>query len=215
MKSKKIILIPGWSLGDNSFGCTKQYIYWAQQYGKVKIIMPDEIVKEADMLLLPGGKDIITNQVPSMYSGDANVHLEYFDKHTLPEYINIGMPMLGICRGEQALGYHFGAEMITHLESHPYSQHDGEVVQKNVAFKDLTGKMSKEWIRGKCNSTHHQALNHEGFPDCLEILAQDADDLTIEAFRHRELPIYGVQFHPEKSDDMDYGKRIMNILLKN
>ena len=48
----------------------------------------------------------------------------------------------------------------------------------------------------KATRYHSLTVAPEGLPDCLAVNAT-ATDATVQGFRHRELPIHGVQFHPE------------------
>jgi anthranilate synthase component 2 len=99
------------------------------------------------------------------------------------------VPIFGVCLGHQALGAAFG----------------GDVVR---APKLMHGKTSKVENDGKtifsglpreieCTRYHSLIVAEKGLPKELEISARTADGETIMALRHRELPIEGVQFHPE------------------
>jgi anthranilate synthase component 2 len=56
-------------------------------------------------------------------------------------------------------------------------------------------------------------VERESLPDCLEITAE-LDDGTIMGMQHRELPIHGVQFHPE-SIASQHGHKLLGNFLKN
>ena len=111
------------------------------------------------------------------------------------------LPILGVCLGHQAIGQHFGGKVIRA----PEPVH-GKLVE---VLHD--GKTIFEGIDGKFNAGRYHSLIVEraSLPECLEISAESPDGL-IMAMRHRELPIEGVQFHPE-SILTQHGK----VLLKN
>ncbi len=99
------------------------------------------------------------------------------------------LPLLGVCLGHQAIGEVFGARVvragrIMHGKTSPV-RHDGQGV-----FSDLPSPLV-------ATRYHSLALARESIPDELVITAEAADDDEIMGIRHRELPIFGVQFHPE------------------
>jgi putative glutamine amidotransferase len=212
--NKKLIGIPTWSTGDNSFGVTKPYLEYWSQFGQVLMLTPgQQLVKELDLLVLPGGLDVLSNnyaEVPSFYAGQANPHLEWFDMFMLPNYIDANIPIFGVCRGMQTLAVNFGCKLIQHIWwDHGYSTNSRE----SIAHKGLTGTLpdgSKTKVN--INSLHHQGVMFdELFPNSLELLIVNGKRVTnketqevsyvgdniVEAFKHKELPIVGVQFHNE------------------
>lgn len=100
-------------------------------------------------------------------------------------------PILGVCLGHQALGAAFGGEVVRarRLMHGKTSQvrHDGRTI-----FLGLEPEMT-------CTRYHSLVVSPEGLPEELEISArtQDPEGEVIMGLRHRELPIEGVQFHPE------------------
>ena len=66
-----------------------------------------------------------------------------------------------------------------------------------------------------CTRYHSLIVSEEGFPEELEVSARTSDPAgnTIMGLRHRELPIEGVQFHPE-SVLTTHGKKIIENFLK-
>ncbi|MBX7502793.1 aminodeoxychorismate/anthranilate synthase component II [Qipengyuania sp. YG27] len=101
-----------------------------------------------------------------------------------------GKPLLGVCLGHQAIGQHFGGRVtrggLMHGKTSPVT-HDGSGV-----FAGLPSPYT---------ATRYHSLIVEDIPDCLVVNATSEtpglDGSSVMGFRHRELPIHGVQFHPE------------------
>ncbi|MBN8726710.1 MAG: aminodeoxychorismate/anthranilate synthase component II [Xanthomonadales bacterium] len=102
-------------------------------------------------------------------------------------------PVLGVCLGHQAIGQVFGgkvvrARAIMHGKTSPI-HHDGRGV-----FADLPSPF-------EATRYHSLVVERSSLPECLEVSAwtENADGSVDEimGLRHRELPIEGVQFHPE------------------
>jgi len=100
---KKLIGIPGWSLGENSFGVQKAYLEYLSNFGQVEILTPNSNIRtDLDLVVLPGGADTMSynyNQVPSFQNSMADPYKDYFAKVNLPQYINANIPIFGICLG--------------------------------------------------------------------------------------------------------------------
>jgi anthranilate synthase component 2 len=114
------------------------------------------------------------------------------------------IPLLGVCLGHQAIGAAFGGNVVRapklmHGKTSEIN-HDGKTI-----FSDLPTPMT-------CTRYHSLIVADEAFPAELEISARTADGETIMALRHRELPIEGVQFHPE-SVLTEHGKKLIKNFL--
>ena len=96
-----------------------------------------------------------------------------------------GKPLLGVCLGHQSIGQYFGGSVVRgglmHGKTSPVS-HDGTGV-----FKGLPSPF---------RATRYHSLVVENIPEDLLVNAT-TDDTFVMGFRHRDLPIHGVQFHPE------------------
>ena len=94
-------------------------------------------------------------------------------------------PLLGVCLGHQTIGQHFGGKVVRgglmHGKTSPVS-HDGSGL--------FTG------LPSPFTATRYHSLIVEDIPDEL-IVNATSNDGHVMGFRHRELPIHGVQFHPE------------------
>ena len=99
-----------------------------------------------------------------------------------------GVPVLGVCLGHQAIGHVFGAEVVgaSELMHGKTSEiaHDGRGL--------FTGLPSPLTV----TRYHSLVIDAASIPDTLEVTAT-APDGTVMGVRHRELPVEGVQFHPE------------------
>jgi len=117
------------------------------------------------------------------------------------------VPILGVCLGHQAIGAAFGGSVIRAPQlmhgKTSLVEHDGKTI-----FAGIEPKIT-------CTRYHSLIVSDEGFPEELEISATtvDAAGSTIMALRHRELPIEGVQFHPE-SVLTQHGKQMIANFLK-
>lgn len=147
-----------------------------------------------DCLLLPGGGDLSPWRYgqPNTASRGLDPARDALEQRLLEQFVAQGKPILGVCRGMQAINVFFGGDLI---QDHPgHSAVDGadRLHAVRTAFSPLRALYG---ARCTVNSSHHQIIGRPG--DGLEPL-QWAADGVIEAFRHRTLPIIGVQWHPER-----------------
>ncbi len=137
---------------------------------------------------------------------DAGISIDLI-KH----FANLGMtggprtPILGVCLGHQSIGAAFGGNVIraSKLMHGKTSEvdHDGRTI-----FAEIPSTMT-------CTRYHSLIVEDKNLPEELEVSARTADGETIMALRHRELPIEGVQFHPE-SVLTTHGKKIIANFMK-
>ncbi len=111
-------------------------------------------------------------------------------KITITVIKNFGynIPILGVCLGHQAIGYCFGGKIIKSPKiMHGKTSeilHDGKTI-----FKELPKNF-------EATRYHSLIVEKESLPDELEISAETSDGI-IMGLRHKNLPIEGIQFHPE------------------
>ena len=97
-------------------------------------------------------------------------------------------PLMGICLGHQTIGQAFGGKVVR----------ADEIVHGKMGTMHHDGKSVFKGLPSPFQATRYHSLTVErdSLPDCLEITAA-LEDGTIMGLAHRELPIHGVQFHPE------------------
>ncbi len=98
------------------------------------------------------------------------------------------LPILGVCLGHQSIGQAFGgrivrAERLMHGKTSPVFHDNREL------FDGLPNPFD-------ATRYHSLLVERSSFPTCLEITAWTAEE-EIMGLRHRQLPIWGMQFHPE------------------
>jgi anthranilate synthase/aminodeoxychorismate synthase-like glutamine amidotransferase len=112
-------------------------------------------------------------------------------------------PIFGVCLGHQAMGQYFGGKVVRagrlmHGKRSPV-QHRGT---------DLFSGLPSPFMAARY---HSLLVERESLPACLEITAETAEG-EIMGLRHRELPVWGVQFHPE-SIATEHGMQILRNFL--
>ena len=109
------------------------------------------------------------------------------------------MPLLGVCLGHQAIGQHFGGSVVR----------AGAVMHGKTSriIHDSSGLFETVPSPFVATRYHSLIVDKDGLPDGLIVNAW-ADDETVQGLRHAELPIHGVQFHPE-SIASEHGHRLL------
>ncbi len=111
----------------------------------------------------------------------------------LVEHFKGKLPILGVCLGHQSIGQAFGGSII-HANNIMHGK-TSEIFHKNSdIFKDIA-------IPFTATRYHSLVVEKDSLPDCFEITAwtenNDREVEEIMGLRHKDYPIYGVQFHPE------------------
>jgi anthranilate synthase/aminodeoxychorismate synthase-like glutamine amidotransferase len=112
-------------------------------------------------------------------------------------------PLFGVCLGHQCIGQFFGgkivrADRLMHGKTSP-------IVHKNTdLFQGLPNPFD-------ATRYHSLLIERQSIPDCLEITAETSEG-EIMGVRHKSLPVWGVQFHPE-SIATEHGMDILKNFL--
>jgi len=115
------------------------------------------------------------------------------------------LPILGVCLGHQCIGEAYGgkiirAQKLMHGKTSKIAHDDKEI------FKGIENPF-------EATRYHSLVIERKSMPSCLEITATTTDDNEIMGIRHKDFPLWGVQFHPE-SILTTFGKKILkNFML--
>lgn len=143
------------------------------------VVRNDQLTVEEALALEPDG--VLLSPGPGRPE-DAGIICD-----AIPAFAAAGVPVLGVCLGHQAIGHVYGgavvrAPTLMHGKTSPI-EHEGAGV-----FEGLPSPLI-------ATRYHSLVIDPETMPTCLEVTA--TCDGTVMGVRHRELPIEGVQFHPE------------------
>lgn len=161
----------------------------------VRLVRNDRITPEEVLDMKPDA--IVISPGPGKPS-DAGVCIE------LIRQLKGRIPILGVCLGHQAIGEAFGAT-VTHASR---LMHGKTSLLTDVA-DDIIFKGIKKPVQ--VARYHSLSVQESTLPEELEVTAR-SDDGELMSMRHREYPIYGLQFHPESVMTPDGAAMIRNFL---
>ena len=114
------------------------------------------------------------------------------------------LPILGICLGHQCIGHYFNA--VVKKGNEPVHGKMFNITHNNRGiFEEVKNPL-------RVTRYHSLIVDKENFPDSLEIISETEDNI-IMGIKHKEYPIYGVQFHPE-AEMTEEGHKILNNFIK-
>jgi carbamoyl-phosphate synthase small subunit len=127
-----------------------------------------------------------------------------YARATIQELASTGVPTFGICLGHQLLGLTFGGS----TAKMPYGHHGGNhpVREVDTGHVLITAQNHGFAVQG----TDREVM---GAPE-LEVTHVNLNDGTIEGLRHRELPVFGVQYHPEAAPGPHDARPLFQEFLK-
>ena len=190
-------------IGDRSSGWKKNYYAAVEACGAktVALISKEDLQRfdELDGIVLPGGADVNPKYYGQENKGSVDIddELDAFEFALIEKAVSRRLPLFGICRGLQLVNIYFGGTLIQDLENKELHCWEDQKDRSHTVHADRSsfvyGAYHKTDIR--VTSAHHQAIDVLG--EGLVAVAA-AEDNIIEAVQHRTLPIYCVQWHPER-----------------
>jgi anthranilate synthase component 2 len=165
---------------DNYDSFTWNLVQYLGELGaEVRVVRNDEVGVEAIAALRPAG--LVLSPGPCT-PNEAGVTLA-----AIREFAG-KLPILGVCLGHQAIGQAFGGEVV----------HAGKVMHGKTSTIRHDGRGVFRGVPNPFAATryHSLAVRRESLPGCLEVTAE-SEDGEVMGVRHRDLPVEGVQFHPE------------------
>jgi len=184
---------------DNYDSFTYNIVQYCKELGaNLKVIRNDEMSLKEIEELKP--KKIILSPGPST-PNEAGVTLEVIESFSKKQ-----IPIFGICLGHQSIAQAFGAEVIQAKNMMHGKTSQIRVTSDTPIFKDLPNEF-------RATRYHSLVVNKTTIPDTIIPTAYSLDDEEIMALRVKDLPIFGVQFHPE-SIMSEYGHEMLDNFLK-
>lgn len=165
--------------------------------GNIKVVRNDEIT--IDEIRKMNLESIILSPGPGKPE-DAGI-CEDVVRQLKDEY-----PILGVCLGHQSICEVFGAKVTYAKQLMHGKQSEMTILKKDPIFEGLG-----ESFKGA--RYHSLSADRNTIPDELEVIAIDGKDGEVMAVKHKEYPIYGLQFHPESVLTPE-GKTLVNNFLK-
>ena len=168
--------------------------------GEPVLLSPaDRSVAGLDGLLLPGGWDVdpqLYGEPPVPELGPVDPELDRAEVHLVREAHGAGLPVLGICRGQQVINVALGGTLLQHLPEHDVREHGRKHLAHTVRIAPDTELAAA--VGGpemQVNSLHHQAVK-ELAPGLTP--AAFSEDGVIESLQDSAGSIVAVQCHPEE-----------------
>lgn len=165
--------------------------------GNIKVVRNDEVTIDEIRKMNP--ESIILSPGPGKPE-DAGI-CEDVVRQLKGEY-----PILGVCLGHQSICEVFGARVTYAKQLKHGKQSDMTILKEDPIFEGLNGSF-------KGARYHSLSADRNTIPDELEVISIDEKDGEVMAVKHKDYPIYGLQFHPESVLTPE-GKKLVNNFLK-
>ena len=122
-------------------------------------------------------------------------------RQLLTSIFKLKIPVFGICIGHQLIGLSFGAKTSKMSQGHRGANHPVKNLLNNKV--EITSQ------------NHGYQIDSEDFPECLDITHISLFDESIEGLKHKHLPIFSVQYHPEASPGPTESSYLFKEFLNN
>ena len=209
-------IFPSYNEEKNQVFLNQSYFDAIIESGGIPVALPllrdeeiiSEIVKRFDGIVLSGGSDInpkYYNQINLGKSLEINSFRDESEEKIIRILIESDIPVLGICRGMQAINVFCGGSLIQDIPSEYETEVLHNRAKPEIAFHKISVEKSSPLseIMGfgehVVNSYHHQAIKETA--PCFSVCATSEDGL-IEAIYHKNKKFFlGVQWHPERDHE--------------
>ena len=147
-----------------------------------------------DGLVLSGGDN----------KGD-DIERDNTEKEIIELAIRNKIPMLGVCRGMQVINDFFGGNLLVTNDSKHVVKHH------TIQLTDTSVQKFFQSERIEVNSFHNNIIKKESVGNDLQVFAVSENDDTVEGFYHKNLPIIGVMWHPEREENFQNELKLMKV----
>ncbi|MBI4897235.1 MAG: aminodeoxychorismate/anthranilate synthase component II [Actinobacteria bacterium] len=179
---------------DNYDSFTYNLVQYMGELGaQIEVVRNDKAT--VDQLIKLNPERVVVSPGPCT-PNEAGISMEAIER-----FGEIGTPVLGVCLGHQAIGQVYGGSVVRNEPIHGKTMnvtHDGKTLFTGLSNPLQVGRY------------HSLVVAREDLPDKLEVSAEGGG--LIMALRHRELPVEGVQFHPESIMTTEGMKLLDNFL---
>lgn len=176
----------------------------------VPMYLPD-VDTDYDGLLLTGGSDVNPGRYNEEIDGSIGIDIDRdaAEFAVLKAFVDVGKPIMGICRGHQITNVFFGGSLYQHLPESDLHRGDKIIHEVTALENSIVGRLYGTSFL--VNSTHHQAVKKLG-----EGLRATAfwKNKYVEAYEHTTLPVFGVQWHPERLCNGQNGEKVFEYFVK-
>jgi putative glutamine amidotransferase len=192
------------------------YIQAVEKAGGVPVVIPvttdkamlEQYLNLVDGVLMTGGEDVgplkYFGEEPNQHLGQIVPERDEFDVMLIRSAVAKGLPLLGICRGEQLLNVAFGGTLYQDIPSqvpNAIKHNQSGVAPRDYQFHSI--KIEKGSVLEKvlgCDSTAVNSYHHQAVKDAapgFKITARAKDGIVEGIEKEGNEYVYGVQFHPE------------------
>ena len=206
-------ITPLWDKTTSSTVMRSSYIEALEHAGAIPVIIPmtenqsilDYYLDLCDGILLSGGQDIqpeLYGETPQPHCGETLPCRDKLDRYIFDSALAMDKPILGICRGCQAMNVFAGGSLYQDLkidfgtaENHrmeePFNRAAHMMIpQPGTPLAELIGERIFE-----VNSVHHQGIKH--LAPSLDIMAVSEDGIIEAVYMPERRFVWGIQWHPE------------------